>query len=292
MKYEKLIGEFNNNNLKIDGFVLSKQNNVLIKHYYKPFSENSLHRGFSITKTLTMLGIGVLVTDGLINVNDKVIKYFPEFDTKNNEVNSMEIKDLLTMRTIYKSTTYKRSNYDYLKSFFFTKPEKEAGNKFSYDTSASYTLAALVERVSGMKLIDLLKERVFINHPLSEHSYIDISYENISLGGSGMFVTLNDLYNIGLTLKNKAYGLIDEDFMNKALSKQADTSSFNGGNDFKQGYGYQTWINIHGGFTCYGMYGQLIYYIPQDDILFVCFSNLENERPETQKIIDILNSIV
>lgn len=289
--YEKLIPLFKQNNLKIDSFLVANKNDILFEHYYPSHSPTSLHRGFSITKNLTMLGIGYLVTIGKLNLDDKIISYFPEFNVGDPLINKMTIKNLLTMQTTFKSTTYKRSGDDYLKSFFTTKPEKEPGNIFAYDTSASYTLAALVEKLTNKKLIVFLKETIFKEHKLSDRSYIELSYENISLGGSGLFSTLKDLLTIGRALLTNGFGTIDHDFMKMALEKQVDTTNFVGGDDFKVGYGFQTWINKTGGFTCYGMYGQLIYFDKIRDLLLVTHSNLSNERPETQKIIDLFNSL-
>lgn len=292
--YKNIINLFKKENLNIDGVIISKGENVLFEHYFSHYNKNSLHRCFSITKNLTMLGIGYLVSQKLVSVDDLIITYFPEFDTEEIDplVRTMTIENLLTMQTIYTSTTYKRSNDNYLKSFFTTKSDKKAGTAFAYDTSASYTLGALVERITNVSLIDLLKTKVFTTRKLSDHSYIEKSYENISLGGSGLMATLDDLHTISLALQSNGFGNIDKSFMSKALSNQVSTANFNGGIDFKQGYGYQTWCNRSGGFTCYGMYGQLIYFHKPTNLTLITHASLSNERSETQTIINCFLSLI
>lgn len=65
------------------------------------------------------------------------------------------------MRTCYESTTFKRYDGDWVESFFRVTPDHVPGTVFNYDTSASHVLAALVEKLTGMDMLDYLRKRCF-----------------------------------------------------------------------------------------------------------------------------------
>ena len=50
---------------------------------------------------------------------------------------------------------------DWLKGIFSSKLSFEPGSEFSYNSMNSYLLAALVERTSGLPLMDFLRPRLF-----------------------------------------------------------------------------------------------------------------------------------
>ena len=55
----------------------------------------------SLLKSFTSTAIGFAVDEGLLNLNDRVISFFPEYKNSINDVHFREIRirDLLTMST-------------------------------------------------------------------------------------------------------------------------------------------------------------------------------------------------
>ena len=64
--------------IPIHGFMAVQGGKVIAEHYFWPFDETSLHRMFSVTKSFTAVAVGFLSKDGLIGLDDKICKYFPE----------------------------------------------------------------------------------------------------------------------------------------------------------------------------------------------------------------------
>ena len=86
----------------------------------------------------------------------------------------MTIRQMLTMSTCHASTTYKRySGKDWTESFFRVEPDHPAGTLFSYDTSSSHTLAALVEKLTGMKMLDYLRTKALDKIDFSKEAYLE-----------------------------------------------------------------------------------------------------------------------
>ena len=273
--------------LNVDGLFLIKNDQIVSKAFWKPYDENQLHRMYSISKSLTMIAIGLLLTEKKIKLTDPITKYF-DYDVKDDLINQMTIKDLLTMKTTFTQTTYKKSEGSWLESFFITQPDKKPGTIFSYDTSASYVLSALVEKLSGMKMLDYVKK--YFN--FSKESYMIPTTEGISHGGSTLMATLNDLKLLGDILKTNGLGIIDEAYMKEAKKFQSDTRYTTDGFDFTYGYGYQTWLNSKNGFTMYGMAGQLVYYDKDHDITLITVSNLTNMPNGTQMLLNLYHQYI
>ncbi|CCV64553.1 predicted beta-lactamase [Alteracholeplasma palmae J233] len=280
-------------NLPIHGIIVEQDDKVLLEKYYEPFNKHTMHRMYSVTKTFVMLAVGLLYTQKKLKLEDKIYQYF-SFDVKHEMIKKMTVKDLLTMQTSFLSTTYKRSTKDYLESFFTLEPEKEPGTLFAYDTSASYVLSALVESITQMDMLEYLKIEILNDLGFTKESYIIKTYEGISHGGSGLMCRLEDLFKVGNFIKNlgrsnhKQY--IDIDYMKQAISKQTDTFLATEGPDFRYGYGYQLWKNRYGGFTLFGMGGQIYYYNPIKNMSLTVYADLQSIQSGSQKIIDLFNN--
>ena len=155
--------------------LLLRHDKLVAEGYFAPCSADSLHRMFSICKTLNAIAIGILAADGKLKLSDAIAGYFPDKlpEQVHPWIASMTIRDLLMMRTCHASTTYKHDiKKEWVESFFTTPPSHKPGTVFHYDTSASHVLCALVERLSGKPLLDFLRERIFDAIGWSKASYV------------------------------------------------------------------------------------------------------------------------
>lgn len=146
--------------LNMHGYQILYRGELIGERYWEPFHRDSLHRMYSITKSFTSLATGLLAAEGKIGLDDRICTYFPEKLPEGGAhpwCEEMTIRDLLTMRTCYESTTFKRYDGDWVESFFRVTPDHVPGTVFNYDTSASHVLAALVEKLTGMDLLDYLR---------------------------------------------------------------------------------------------------------------------------------------
>ena len=100
-----------------------------MESYYKPYDNNSLHRMFSMTKSLVSLGIGCLYGEHKLSLDDHIVDYFKDKLPQNGAYDYMKmltIRDMLTMRTCHDSTTYKTAGItDWVGSFFTVKPVQD-----------------------------------------------------------------------------------------------------------------------------------------------------------------------
>lgn len=277
----------------LHGFMLIHKDKVIAEEYYAPFNEKSLHRMFSVSKSFTSLAIGLLCDEGKLSLEDKICKYFPEKLPKDRVhpwLEEMTIRQMLTMTTCYAATTYKRyDSKDWTESFFRIKPDHPAGTLFSYDTSSSHTLAALTEKLTGMKMLDYLRAKAFDKIGFSKEAYIMPDEMGVSQGGSGLVCTLRDMTAVACLCKNNGVyegeQLLPEWYMKEATKEQVPTA-LQPVIDEQQGYGYMFWRTRNNGYCMYGMGGQLALVFPEQDMVFTTIADTQGQNAGLQMIYD------
>ena len=224
--------------------LLLRHDKLVAEGYFAPCSADSLHRMFSICKTLNAIAIGILAADGKLKLSDAIAGYFPDKlpEQVHPWIASMTIRDLLMMRTCHASTTYKHDiKKEWVESFFTTPPSHKPGTVFHYDTSASHVLCALVERLSGKPLLDFLRERIFDAIGWSKASYVLKNDFGDSQGGSGLMATSRDLLLLGYLLLKKGKieekQLLPEEFIEEMTSNLTPNALTGGVISERQGYG-------------------------------------------------------
>ncbi|BCJ96887.1 hypothetical protein acsn021_44560 [Anaerocolumna cellulosilytica] len=286
--------------LKKDGFcmhgaMLIKNGQVIAEGYYAPFHKDSPHRMYSVGKSFTSVAIGLLQEEGKLSLTDKISSYFPDKLPKKGlhpYIERTTIRDLLCMASPHSYTTYKQVNdRDWVKSFFTVKPTRYPGTAFAYDTSATHVLSALVERLSGMSLFDYLKVKVLNELEFSDQIRWLTCPMGICQGGSGLICTLRDVAKFAYTcMKGGRYDgkqLIPEAYIKEATSFQISTC-LQPCTEEQQGYGYQFWQTRDGGFTLYGLGGQLAVCLPKQDFMMVTMADNLTNPNGVQGIYDAL----
>src|SRR5262249_19832024 len=67
----------------VQGFMLLRHGNVAAEGWWTPYGPQSPHSLYSLSKSFTSTGIGLAVAEGLLTVDDPVLKFFPD-DTPAN----------------------------------------------------------------------------------------------------------------------------------------------------------------------------------------------------------------
>lgn len=280
--------------LPMHSFILMKDDAIVAETYYAPYQADTLHRMFSITKSFVSVAIGLLEEEGRLNLDDKIITHFPEKLNgmeKSPYLSEMTIRDMLMMSSCHSKTTYKAPGCtDWVGSFFTTAPSHVPGTTFSYDTSATHTLCALVEKITGKKMLDYLREKFLDEIGFSRNAYVMEAPGGESLGGSGLMATPMDLlrfmYIISKEGNFNGKQLLPADYVKKATSWQTDTYAKSATWEEMQGYGYQFWMTTHHGVACYGMGGQYSCYYPDKNIILITTADTQGRQGGTQLIYD------
>lgn len=280
--------------IPMHSLLLMHHDKLIFEGYYAPCSADSLHRMFSISKNFTSIAIGLLIDEGKIALDDPIIQYFPEKlpDKVHPWIAQMTIRDMLMMRTCHASTTYKVDmSSDWVKSFFTVPPTHPSGTLFHYDTSSPHTLCALVEKLTGGDMLDYIKKKLDILG-FSENSYMIKDPFGVSMGGSGLVALPLDMMKFGYFIAHRGFvlgkQLISPSYIDLAVSPLTETCVTAPLPSEAQGYGLQFWRNERNGFTCYGMGGQLIIFLPDYELICVTTADTQTVQGGNQQIYDAL----
>jgi hypothetical protein len=155
------------------------------------------------------------------------------------------------------------------------------GTHFFYNSSGSYMLSAIAQKVSGETLLDYLRPRLF--EPLGiDHPTWKMSPDGINIGASDLNIRTEDIAKFGQLYLQKGRWqgrqLVPAAWVEAATARQ--TSSGNDPNhDGHQGYGYQFWISRHHAYQANGAFGQLCIVLPEQDTVIAITSGLRHTQP-------------
>ena len=292
------LSEIDIRGISMHSFLLCKDDCLVAEGYYAPVKKNDLHRMFSVTKSFVSIAIGLLQEEGRLSLDDSIVKFFPEYVPNTSETHpwllATTIRDMLSMRSCHASTTYDKfsSKTDWVKSFFTVAPTHKPGTVFHYDTSATHTLCALVEKLTNMKMLDYLRNKVLNEIGFSKEAYCLTDGFGVSMGGSGLMATSRDLMCFALLilhngkLNGKQY--ISADYIKEATSFQTATCVTGPVPSESQGYGLQFWVGEHDSIVCYGMGGQLAILLPEYNTAIVTTADTQGYQGGNQVIYDAI----
>lgn len=287
---QKLMDIFNENNLYMHSFLMIRHGQIAAEGYWAPFTKESKHRMYSSTKSFVAGAIGLLYDEGKLDLNDPVHTFFPEFPPQSLHpfIRETTVRDLLTMSSPH-TTTYSFHMDEWVKSFFETAPKRPGGTVFRYDTSATYILDVIVERLTGQPFIEYMKDKMLREVGFSEDAWCVKAPDGYSWGGSGLLCTTLDMARYAyILLKNgnvNGKQLLSEAYVRQATAKQVATSHCRlQPNSY--GYGYQIWRHRDTAFAFNGMGNQIAICYPEEDFIFVCTADNQGNGYSYKLIYD------
>ena len=260
--------------------VVIRDASVIAEGYYAPFARDDRHRMYSTSKTFVATAIGMLIKEGRISLDDRIVKFFPEYlpDPLPAYLAETTIRDLLVMATPHAKVSYSFDRYDWVESFFKLMPARPSGTYFNYDTAGSFLLDVIVERLTGMPFIDYLYEVLLKYTGFTPDVRCVKSPDGYSWGGSGVLCTTLDLARLAQIYLDggKVHGeqLLPKDYAEAAVSRQIDNNT-TGHLDLAHGhgYGYQIWCIADGCYAFLGMGGQLAMVCPRHRLIMATTSD-------------------
>ncbi len=256
------------------GLLITRNGKTLFEHYVAPYSADTPHTLFSVTKSLVSTAVGFAISEGLFELETRVAPFFGEY-TQSPGTENITVRHLLTMNSGKKFSFLQDMTGDYVEIFMKAGFRKNPG--FLYSNNDVHILSALLQKVTGMPVVDYLTPRLF--EPLGiEKPEWERDKNGICVGGTGCYLKLRDLvaimqcYADGGLYNGKR--IIPEFWAREAVKKQTDIPS----GSHSEGYGYLFWINKNS-FAMNGMFGQIITCCPDDGIITGYFNSSVDDSP-------------
>ncbi len=273
-----------------------------------PMEPDMVFRIGSITKQFTAVAILQLMEQGKLSLQDEITKYLPDYPMHGH---SITIEHLLTHTSGIKSYTNVSEFGNMIRTDMTPeevvekiKPlpmEFAPGTKWNYNNSGYFLLGCIIEKVSGKKYAEYLKENFFIplgmtstlygddtkivkkrasGYQPGEEGTVNADFMSMTLpyAAGSIMSTVDDLYKWNRALLD--YKLVKKESLDRAWTSYKLTD----GKDTRYGYGWslsevQGSPTIeHGG----GINGYLTssIYLPEEDVFVALFSNNTGKAPE------------
>jgi len=269
--------------------VLLRHGQVAAEGWWAPYASDRVHLLYSLSKSFTAAAVGVAVREGLVDLDATALSYFPELDADVTDERSrrIRVRHLLAMASGHREETLDRARAadpeNLVRGFLRTPPDEEPGTVFAYNQPCTYTLGAIVRRVSGGSLVDYLRPRL-----LDPLGIDDLAWRRddtgAELGFSGCYAPTSAIAALGqLYLQCGVWDserILDEDWVAAATTTQVANPD-EGNPDWSQGYGFQFWMARHG-FRGDGAYGQFCVVLPELEVVLA----LTGQSLDMQAVLD------
>ena len=291
--------------LDIHSMMIVKDGQVIFSRWQSEGVDTVPHVLHSVSKTFTATAVGLAIADGKMALTDKVIDYFPDklpAEVSDN-LKAMTVRDLLTMSCGHDvEPSFRNAEQDWVTAFLAHPVVHEPGTFYLYNSLGTYMLSAIVQKVTGEKVVDYLDTRLFQPLHIVKPQW-DESPQGINCGGWGLYLKTEDLAKMGLLLLQEGewngQQIIPAEWVAEMSKKQVD--SVNPGtrledaaskgmtvetSDWMQGYGYQMWRCRPGCFRADGARGQYIIVVPEKNAVIAITSNVEDLQGELNLVWD------
>jgi CubicO group peptidase (beta-lactamase class C family) len=263
-------------------FMLLRHGRVVAEGWWSPYDAETRHELYSLSKSFTSTAVGLAIAEGKLSIDDEVLKFFPADvpSEPSKNLKAMRVSDLLRMSTGHQAAAplAARADQPWTKTFLAQPVPHKPGTHFLYNTPATYLLSAIVQKVTGMTVLDYLRPRLF--DPLGiEHPTWGTSPQQVTLGGYGLSIRTEDIARFGqLYLQNGNWHgtqLVPAAWVEAATARQTSNGS-DPQSDWDQGYGYQFWRCRHGAYRGDGAFGQFCVVMPEQDAVIAITSGVRN----------------
>lgn len=285
--------------------MVMRHGKVIGEWHAAPYEADHLHTLYSASKTITALAMGIAVNDGLLTVDDKVSKFLRDKmpATLSPALDSLTVRHLLMMAAGREQDfSIFEGDADWLTTWF-SGTFSGVGKVFNYDSMCTHALAVIISRVTGQRLLDYVRVRLFMPLHITRADW-ELAPDSVETAGWGLRLDTESQAKLGQLMlqggswngkqlvspqwiKDMAHMHLGPDKVKKrklslwerfvrSLRRAWHTirSWFTGYNvdDYYKGYGYQTRIlhqPLAESIFASGYGGQLIDYIPKLDMVII-----------------------
>ena len=297
-------------NVTLQSVMILKGGKVVYQHWANGGDPNTPHVMHSVSKSFCATAVGMAVDAGKINVTDHLIDFFPDklpADISPN-LKAITIKDLLTMNCGHETEVnldrHDSKPVDWVEAFLAHPVTKKPGTWYCYNSIGTYMLSAIVQKVTGEKVLDYLMPRLF--EPLGiERPRWEESPQHINCGGWGLYLKTEDMAKFGQLFLQKGIWkgkrLISEAWVNEASKYQVPSVPAGTRPDeiekkglttdncaWLLGYGYQMWRCPENSYRADGARGQYIIVCPDKDAVIAVTADSPDLQKELENVYKYL----
>ncbi|MFF3404830.1 serine hydrolase domain-containing protein [Streptomyces sp. NPDC002742] len=275
--------------------MILRHGHLVAAGWWAPYTPERLQLLYSLSKSFTSTAAGFAVAEGLLELDRPVISYFPEFEADITDPRSraMLVRHVAAMASGHLAETYadalRLDRKETVRGFLLIPPDRDPGTVFAYNQSATYTLATIVQRVTGLSLTEYLRPRLFDPLGIGETAWTRNRADR-EIGFSGLHAATDAIARLGqLYLREGVWEgqrLLPASWIAEATRvhiANGDGTPEGAGSDWQQGYGFQFWRGRHG-YRGDGAFGQFCVVLPEHDAVIATTAATDR----MQELLDLM----
>jgi len=276
--------------LELNSLLLLKGGRLAFEHHVYPYRADTPRMSFSMVEGFITTAVGLIVDQGLLDIDEKLVDIFPEHRRTDagGYLEEMSVKHLLTSSTGHDTAALSAGNPLWLmdsranvvQHFMHLEVPFKPGETMRYEPT-HLVLASIVARRSGYSVQQLLETRLFRRVGIERVAWYEVGPDRLPILVSA---TPLDYARFGLLLQNHGrWGekqLVSENWVETATSSQIDFPEATR----LSGFGYFFGRPNFGGFESSGDHGQRIYVIPEKDLVVI----MTGTEPRDGRLFDVL----
>ena len=209
-----------------DGFIVLKDGAVVFEKYYNGMTPDTRHLLMSVSKSVTGSIAGILVNDGRLIPDKKVVDYIPELKNSQGfaDATVREVLDMTTsvifvedyddpeaeiasheQATAWRGRTPIAEKGLYAFAQTIRKDKREHGELFHYASINTDVLGWLIERASSQRFIDFMSQTVWSKLGAEHDAHLSVDYLGSPVANGGFVITLRDLARFGQMILDDGY---------------------------------------------------------------------------------------
>ena len=260
----------------IAGLLVVKAGKILFEEYALGNGPTSRWISFSVAKSVSSMLLGAAIKDGYIrSVEDPVTDYLPQL--RGSAYGESTLQDVLQMAsgvswdedyTNPESDVAIAGGYNALTLYNYLddlEVAAEPGEVFNYNTGESNLVGGIVRAAVGNNLATYAEQKIWQAFGMEHDASWSIDDDHgVELGGCCINATLRDYARIGL-FALRGGRLPDGTEVLPRNWMAHSTAPSNG----YEGYGYLWWLFDDDAYAALGIFGQMIWIDPKEDLIIV-----------------------
>ena len=269
--------------IELHSLMILRHGHVIASGWWEPYGPDRPHLLYSLSKSFTSTGAGLAMGEGLLDLDAPVLSYFPELDSDVTDPRSraMLVRHIASMSSGHLTDTWPAACEEDprrpVRGFLRMPPDRDPGTVFAYNQSCTYTLATIIQRVTGQSLIDYLRPRLFDILGIETATWDEFP-PGQALGFTGLYTTTDAIARLGELYLHEGqwHGrqVLPREWVAEATRPHVATEP-DATSDWGHGYGFQFWMSRNG-YRGDGAYGQYCLVLPERDAVIAMTAGTEN----------------
>ena len=296
--------------LEIDACVVLHKGGIVYEQYFNGMQPHTHHGSASISKSYVGILAGILVHEGLLDLNRHAAHYVTEM--RGTAMGDATLQQLLDMQVgivrpnmqgraeglgpqdggVFEIIGLMEPGPNSPRNFyeFILRKERsgEHGRRFYYDNGPPEALAWVIKRVCGVSLSELVSKYLFAPLGSERDGSYSIDRTGAEFAAGGLQLTLRDLARFGEALRCDGFWnnqqIIPASFIDE-VRRGGDRAMFSESRfaaAMPGGSYHNSFYIMHdevGGYMASGRYGQRLYISPKADLVIAHFASAPGPSP-------------